>query len=154
MSEKSEHALEGLLGMTDNTSGHGKKRAEVYVPLNSTRVMVGQLRGLGAELGLPTSVSVGDIRVMIKVKLREMIRELSSVQVALPRNPEDTSFSLADHSGVFLTVGPRHKVPTASDELTGSCEMLPTLEPATSDETIQALTQGKEMSYKGESAFC
>ena len=146
MSEESEHASEGLPGMTDNTSGHGRERecAKVYVPLNSTRVMAGQLRGLGTELGVPTSSSVGDLRVMIEAKLREMDREPSNVQVALPRNPEDTSFSLVDHSGVFLTVEPRHELPMMSDEPSGSRGTSPALEPATSNERIQALTQERD----------
>ena len=114
MSEESEHASEGLPGVTDNTSGHGRERerAIVYVPLNSTRVTAGQLRGLGTELGVPTSSSVGDLRVMIKAKLCEMDREPSNVQDALSRNPEDTSFSLVDHSGVFLIVEPQAYQPS------------------------------------------
>ena len=146
MSEESEHASEDLPGVTDNTSGHGRECecAKVYVPLNSTRVTTGQLRGLGTELGVPTSSSVGDLRVMIEAKLREMDREPSNVQVALPRNPEDTSFSLVDHSGVFLTVEPRHELPVMSDEPSGSRGTSPALEPATSNERIQALTQERD----------
>ena len=75
---------------------------------------------LGAKLGVPTSSSVGDLRVMIEAKLREMDCDPANVQVALSRNSEDTGFSVVDHSGVFLTIEPRHEVLTASDKLTPS----------------------------------
>ena len=84
--------------------------------------------------------SVGNLRVMIEVKLREMDCDPSNVQVAQSRNSEDTGFSLVDHSAVFLTIELRHKVPMSSDELTGSREMSPPAK-AESVERIQALTQ-------------
>jgi len=65
----------------------------VYVPLNSTRVTADQLRGLGAELGVPTLSSADNLRDMIEAKLCEMDHEPRNVQVALLRDPEDAGFS-------------------------------------------------------------
>ena len=144
MSEESEHASEGVQGMKDNTSVHSRERAKWYVPLNLTRVKAGQLRDLGAQLEVPTLSSVEDLRVMIDAKLRKMDREPSNVQVALSRDPEDSSISLVDDSGVFLTVERRHEVPVATDEPTGSRDTSPTPELATADELIQALTQERD----------
>jgi len=90
MSEESRHVSEGVQGVRDNTSVHSREHAKWYVPLNSTCVMAGQLRDLGAQLEVPTSSSVGDLKVMIEAKLREMDREPRNMQVALPRNPEDS----------------------------------------------------------------
>ena len=104
MSGESERASEDVHGVEDNTLVHSRERAKWYVPLNSTRVTAGQLCDLGAQLEVPTSSSVGDLRVMIEAKLREMDHEPSNVQVALPRDPEDTTISLLDDLGVFLVV--------------------------------------------------
>ena len=96
---------------------------------------------LGAKLGVPTSSSVGDLRVMIEAKLREMDCDPANVQVALSRNSEDTGFSVVDHSGVFLTIEPRHEVLTASDKLTPSHVRRHPWRLLKVDERIQALTQ-------------
>ena len=69
-----------------------------------------------------------------------MDREPSNVQVALPRVPEDTSISLVDDSSVFL-VERRHEVPTTGTvEPPGSREMSRTLDLASGNELIEALT--------------
>ena len=84
MSGEPGHALESLPGIEDDTSLHGRERehTKVYVPLNSTRVTADQLRGLGAELGVPTLSSAEDLRDMIEAKLCEMDHEPRNVQVA------------------------------------------------------------------------
>ena len=144
MSGESEHASEDVHGVEDNTSVHSRERAKWYVPLNSTRVTAGQLRDLGAQLEVPTSSSVGDLRVMIEAKLREMDHEPSNVQVALPKDPEDTTISLLDDSGVFLVVERRHEMPTETIEPTVSRETSHTPELAIGSEEIQTLTQERD----------
>ena len=120
---------------------HGRESAKWYVPLNSTRVTAGQLHDLGAQLEVPMSSSAGDLWVTIEAKLREMDHKPSNVQVALPRDPEDTSISLVDDSGVFLVVERRHEVPTTETvEPPGSREMSRTPDLASGNELIEALT--------------
>ena len=144
MSEESENEPEDVPSMEDNTSVHGRERerAKWYVPLNSTRVTAGQLRDLGARLEVPMSSSIGDLRVMIEAKLRAMDHEPGNVQVALSRDPEDTTVSLLDESGVFLVVEHRHEVPTEVSEPTRSSDALPTPEPTATD-SASALLQEK-----------
>jgi len=120
---------------------HGRESAKWYVPLNSTRVTAGQLHDLGAQLEVPMSSSAGDLWVTIEAKLREMDHKPSNVQVALPRDPEDTSISPVDDSGVFLAVEWRHKVPkTETVEPPGSHEMSRTPDLASGNEVTETLT--------------
>ena len=135
MSEESEHESEDVHGVEDNTPvrNRERERAKWYVPLNSTRVTAGQLRDLGAQLEVPTSSSIGDLRVMIEAKLREMDHEPGNVQVTLSRDPEDATLSLLDETGVLLVVEHRQQVPAEVSEPTGSSDTLPTSEPAITD---------------------
>ena len=80
---------------------------------------------------------------MIEAKWRKMDRESRNVQVALPRNPED-SISLVDKSGVFHVVERRHEVPTETIEPTGSRETSRTPELVIGSEEIQTLTQERD----------
>ena len=124
-----------MQGVEDNTPvrSRERERAKWYVPLNSMRVTAGQLRDLGAQLEVPTSSSIGDLRVMIEAKLREMDHEPGNVQVAHSRDPEDATLSLPDETGVFLVVEHRQEVPAGVSEPTGSSDTLPTSEPAITD---------------------
>lgn len=124
----------------DNTLDSGRARQQrsvhdhVYVPLNSLRLTVGQLRSLGTELGIPVSGTVTDLRLMIEGKITESSRDPRSVQVVLSRDATGTTFSLLDHEGVFLTVVPQGRVETS--------EVLPP-EPMELDE-LQSLRQERD----------
>ena len=73
------------------------------MPLNSTCITAGQLRSLGAALGIPALSTVSDLRLMIEGKITEGGNDSRNVQVLSSRSTEDASISLRDHKGVFLT---------------------------------------------------
>ena len=74
------------------------------LPLNSLRIAAGQLRRLSMALGLTSSGSIDDLRLVIESKITELDRELCNVQVHLEEHTRDVAFTLVDDSGEFLTV--------------------------------------------------
>jgi len=67
-----------VTGVVDNTQGAESARTprtHVHVALNSARLKAGQLRSLCKALGLPTSGSVSDLRLMIEGKIPELDRD-------------------------------------------------------------------------------
>ena len=145
MSEESERESEDVQGVEDNTPvcSRERKRAKWYVSLNSTCVTAGQLRDLGAQLEVPTLSSIGELRAMIKAKLREMDHEPGNVQVALLRDLEDTTLSLLDETGVFLVVEHRQEVSAEVSDPTRLSDILSTPELATTD-SASALIQERD----------
>ena len=79
---------------------------ENIVPLNSRQLTGTLLKQLAAELGVPTSASYDDLRLMISGKLEEVGREPMNVQVVLRKSDEAITVSLRDVEGIFLVAKP------------------------------------------------
>ena len=62
------------------------------------------LRRLSAELGLTSSGSIDDLRLVIEGKITELGREPCNVQVLFEEHTSEAAFTLVDDSGEFLTV--------------------------------------------------
>ena len=69
--------------------------------MNSSCITAGQLCRLGKVLGLTSSGSIDDQRLMVKGKISEMGDELYNVQIVFEEYSSDPSFQLC---GEFLTV--------------------------------------------------
>ena len=84
--------------------GEGSK----ILPLASRRLTVACLKALAEGLGLPTTASAEDIRLMVGGKVEEMGKDQLNVEVVLDDPlPEANSYakvSLRDDSGVFVEV--------------------------------------------------
>ena len=62
--------------MANNTSA--RTQSHVRLPLNSSRITAGQLRQLSTALGLTSSGSIDDLRLVIEGKITELSREHAS----------------------------------------------------------------------------
>ena len=89
----------------------------MHVALNSARLTAGQLRSVDEALGVPTSGSVSDLRLVIEGKITDLGRDPHNVQVLLSKDKDDRTLRLSDHKGVFLTVNPE-----SEGERSGSVE--------------------------------
>ena len=69
--------------VVDNTSV--RSQSHVRMPLNSSHVTAGQLRRLGKALGLTSSGSIDDQRLMVEGKISEMGHEPYNVQIVFER---------------------------------------------------------------------
>ena len=79
---------------------------EVPFPLNSRRLTVPYLKAIAKAVGLPTTGSADETRVMIDGKLEEMGRDPRNVQVIVASNPRGReTLSLRDVDGEFVRVG-------------------------------------------------
>jgi len=65
--------------MVDSAPALG--HSHVRIPLNSTRITVGQLRRLGLALGITVSGSISDLRLLVEGKLGEEGHDPCNVQV-------------------------------------------------------------------------
>ena len=88
--------------VVDNTSV--RSQSHMRMPLNSSRITAGQLSRVGKALGLTSSGSIDDQRLMVEGKISEMGHELYNVQIVLEEYSSDASFQLCDEDGEFLTV--------------------------------------------------
>ena len=88
--------------VVDNTSV--SIQYHVRLPLNSSRITAGQLRRLGTALGLTSSGSIDDQRLMVEGKINDLGHEPCNVQVVFQEYSGDASFELWGESGKFLTV--------------------------------------------------
>ena len=105
-----------MSGEADTRSGATiRERARVHVPLNSKRLTAGQLRRLAVALGVPSSGSPADIRLIIEGKLTELGREPQNVQVVMEEGTPTAGLRLQDESGTFVTV--EAEEPTHPEEL-------------------------------------
>ena len=91
-----------LDNVVDNTSV--RSQSHMCMPLNSSRITAGQLRRLGKVLGLTSSGSIDDQRLMVEGKTSEMGHEPYNIQVVFEEYSSDASFKLCDEGGEFLTV--------------------------------------------------
>ena len=82
----------------------GRELGSVRLPLNSKRLTSNYLRRLAAQLELPTSASVDDLRQMVDGKLTDEGRDVMNVQVILQGTDSRCEFTLEDEDGQFLTV--------------------------------------------------
>ena len=55
---------------------------------------------------MPTSGSVGDLRLIIEGKITDLGRDPRNIQGLLSKDKDDRTLRLSDHKGVFLTVNP------------------------------------------------
>jgi len=86
--------------VVDNTHGaesRGNPRTHIHVALNSARLTAGQLRSVGEALGVSTSGSVSDLRLVIEGKITEHGRNPRNVQVSLPKDRDDKTLTLSDY---------------------------------------------------------
>ena len=105
-----------MSGEADTRSGATiSERARVHVPLNSKRLTAGQLRRLAVALGVPSSGSPADVRLIIEGKLTELGREPQNVQVVMEEGTPTAGLRLQDESGTFVTV--EAEEPTHPEEL-------------------------------------
>ena len=88
--------------VVDNTSV--RSQFHVHMPLNSLRITAGQLRRLGKVLGLTSSGSIDDQRLMVEGKISEMGHKPYNVQIVFEEYSSDASFQLCDEGGKFLMV--------------------------------------------------
>ena len=93
---------EGRVGVVNNTSA--RTQSHVRLPLNSSCITAGQLRRLSTALGLTSSDSIDDLRLVIESKITELGREPCNVQVLFEEHTSDAAFTLVEDSGEFLTV--------------------------------------------------
>ena len=93
-----------MSGESDTRGAIIRERARVHVPLNSKRLMAGQLRCLAVALEVPSSGASADIRLIIEGKLIELGREPHNVQVVIDEGTPMAALDLQDESGTFLTV--------------------------------------------------
>ena len=66
---------EGRGDVVDNTSA--RVHSHVRLPLNSSRITAGQLRRLSTALGLTSSGSIDDLRLVIEGKISELMARRS-----------------------------------------------------------------------------
>ena len=88
--------------VVDNMSA--RSHSHMRMPLNSSCITVGQLHWLGKALGLTSSGSIDDQRLMVKGKISEMGHEPYNVQVVFEEYSGDASFQLFDEGSEFLMV--------------------------------------------------
>ena len=88
--------------MVDNTSV--RSQSHVRMPLNLSRITAGQLHQLGKALGLTSSGSIDDQRLIVEGKISEMGHEPYNVQVVFEEYSSDASFQLCNEGYDFLTV--------------------------------------------------
>ena len=88
--------------MVNNTSV--RSQSHMRMPLNSLRITAGQLSRLDKVLGLTSSGSIDDQRLMVEGKISEMSHEPYNVQVVFEEYFSDASFQLCDEGGEFVTV--------------------------------------------------
>ena len=93
---------DGRGGVANNTSA--RTQSHVRLPLNTSRITAGQLRRLSTALGLTSSGSIDDLRLVIEGNITELGREPCNVQALFEEHRSDTAFTLVDDSGEFLTV--------------------------------------------------
>ena len=74
------------------------------LPLNSLHITAGQLWQLSTALGLMSSGSTDDIRLVIKGKISDLSCEPCNVQVLFEEHTSDAAFKLWDESGEFLII--------------------------------------------------
>ena len=77
----------------------------VSLPLNSKHLMDQYFVCIGKVMGPPEKVTTNHLRVIIEVKLTEMIRDAHNVQVCL--NQSGRTMMLMDADNVFITAKPR-----------------------------------------------
>lgn len=109
------------------------------LPLASRRLTVANLRALAGALGVPTTASAEDIRLMIGGKVEELGKDQLNVEVVLDDPFPDSNFyrkvSLRDEEGVFLHVG---------------CEQLEGMEGMVSHaQRSRSGSEGSEMNHEG-----
>ena len=94
-------------------------RAKVY-PLSSKRLTQSHLKALGTALGVPTTATAEDIRLMIGRALSDMGKEQQNVEVVHHKQSSGSrSIGLRDENGIFLEVNCEPVVtasPTASSD--------------------------------------
>ena len=90
--------------VTDNTST--RTQVQVRLPLNSSRITAGQLRRLSTVLGITSSGSINDLRLIIQDSISHLGHEPRNVQVVFDEYYSSAAFELWDESGKFLTVPP------------------------------------------------
>ena len=100
-----------VTSMVDSMHGAQSRnlRTHVHVALNSARLTAGQLRSVGEALGVPTSGSVGDLRLIIEGKITDLSRDPCNIPVLFSKDKDDRTLRLSDHEGVFLTVNPKNE---------------------------------------------
>ena len=76
----------------------------MHLPLNSLHITAGQLWQLSTALGLMSSGSTDDIRLVIKGKISDLSCEPCNVQVLFEEHTSDAAFKLWDESGEFLII--------------------------------------------------
>ena len=74
--------------------------------LNSLCVTAGRLCWLSMVLGLASSDSIDDQRLMFEGKINKLCHELCNIQFVIEEYSNDASFQLCDKGDKFLTVPP------------------------------------------------
>ena len=72
-----------VIGMVDDMHRAESRRPRTHlnIALNLARLTAGQLCSVGQALGVPTSGSVGDLRLVIKGKITDLGCDHCSIQI-------------------------------------------------------------------------